>query len=76
MHFDRIPLAEAVGKILAHNMAGSNGNRLLPKGRSLTDEDIQLLAAHGVTHVYAAWLQPGDIGENAAAQMIGEANLP
>jgi len=73
MHFDRVPLADASGKILAHNMAGSDGKRLLQKGRSLTHEDIQILAENGTTHVYAVWLDPDDVGENEAAQTIAEA---
>ena len=45
MKFEPMPLSEAKGKILAHNIAGSNGQRLLRKGKPLT-RGIQAALPH------------------------------
>ena len=54
MKFEPVPLSEAKGKILGHNIAGANGQRLLRKGKPLTDEDLENLRALGRTSVYVA----------------------
>jgi molybdenum cofactor cytidylyltransferase len=65
MKFGEIPLAEATGAILAHSL--KLADRSLRKGRVLSAEDVAALIASGRNHVIAARLEPGDIGENAAA---------
>ena len=70
MKFGPVPLHDAVGKILGHNIAGPNGVRLLRKGRPLTDEDVRLLREADHTRVYVAELQAGDMGEDTAAREI------
>jgi molybdenum cofactor cytidylyltransferase len=73
MKFEPVPLPEAKGKILGHNIAGSNGQRLLRKGKPLTDEDLEKLRALGRTSVYVAEIEPDDVNENQAARRIAEA---
>lgn len=71
MKFGDIPLTEAEGAILAHGV--TVGDRGFRKGRVLSAGDIAALRASGAGSVVAALLEPGDIGEDAAAQRIGKA---
>src|SRR5829696_4812291 len=73
MKFGPVPLAEAVGKVLGHNIAGADGRRVLRKGRALTAEDTRALRALGRQSVYVAELEPGDLDENTAARRIMQA---
>ncbi|MEM6701705.1 MAG: hypothetical protein AAF690_03315 [Acidobacteriota bacterium] len=43
MEFAPVPLDEAEGKILGHNVIDGSGRRLLRKGRALSAEDVELL---------------------------------
>ncbi len=73
MKFEPVPLSEAEGKILGHNITGANGQRLLRKGRRLTDADLESLRAMGRQSVYVAQLEPDDADENTAARRVAEA---
>jgi molybdenum cofactor cytidylyltransferase len=73
MKFEPVPLSEAKGKVLGHNIAGADGQRLLRKGKPLTEEDLDKLRALGRTSVYVAEMEPEDVDENTAAQRIAEA---
>ena len=71
MQFGRFPVAGAAGAILAHGIR--QGALSLRKGRVLTTEDVAALTAAGIGDVTIAWLEPGDIAEDAAAGRIAEA---
>jgi len=71
--FEPVPLSEAEGKILGHNIAGANGQRLLRKGRLLTAADLESLHALGRQSVYVAQLEDSDVDENTAARRVAEA---
>src|SRR5262245_16988642 len=73
MQFGLVPVADAGGKILAHNLAGSNGDRLLNKGRVINNGDIEALRSNGYDLIYAAWLEPDDVDENTAARRTADA---
>lgn len=73
MKFAAVPLSEAKGKILGHNVAGSDGKRLLRKGKPLTDEDIERLGTLGRASVYVAELESDDVDENTAARRVAQA---
>ena len=73
MKFEPVPLSDAEGKILGHNIAGANGQRLLRKGRRLTSTDLESLRALGRQAVYVAQLDETDIEENTAARRVAEA---
>jgi molybdopterin biosynthesis enzyme len=73
MKFEPVPLSDAKGKILGHNIAGVSGQRLLRKGKPLSDEDLDKLRALGRTSVYVAEMEPDDVDENKAARRIAEA---
>ncbi|MEM7331602.1 MAG: molybdopterin-binding protein [Chloroflexota bacterium] len=73
MKFGPIPIENAEGKILGHNISGSDGRRVLRKGRPLTANDIQLLQEIGRTIVYVAEIEPDDVDENTAALRVATA---
>ena len=73
MKFGPVPLAEAEGKILGHNVAGADGKRRLRKGRPLRAEDLSVLRELGRITVYVAELEPGDVDENTAASRVAVA---
>ena len=68
MKFGEVPVAEAVGAVLAHSL--KVGDRSLRKGRVLSAEDVAALAAAGRRSVVAARLESGDIDENTAAAAV------
>jgi molybdenum cofactor cytidylyltransferase len=68
MKFGPTPLDQALGAILAHSV--KIGARALKKGKPLTAADIDALKAAGKDSITAAQLEPGDVGENDAANRI------
>jgi molybdenum cofactor cytidylyltransferase len=71
MRFGEVAVAEAAGAILAHSL--KFGTTALKKGRLLSPSDIAALAAAGFERIVVARLDPGEIGEDAAAQRIAAA---
>lgn len=71
MIFGELALSQAEGAILAHSVRV--GGRVFSKGRVLSAQDIADLNASGVAIVIAARLEPGDIGEDAAANSLARA---
>jgi molybdenum cofactor cytidylyltransferase len=68
MIFGEMPLAQAEGAILAHSVRHQGG--MFKKGRTLTADDIALLAGSGVTTVFAAKLGADDVAEDEAAAKV------
>lgn len=73
MKFGPIPIDQAVGKILGHNIAGPDGRRLFRKGHTITQNDLPALHSTGRTAVYVAQLEPDDVDEDSAAVRIAQA---
>lgn len=73
MKFEPVPLLEAEGKILGHNIADADGRRLLRKGKPLTEEDLGKLRLLGRSSVYVAIMEADDVDENKAARRVAEA---
>jgi molybdenum cofactor cytidylyltransferase len=73
MKFGPVPIAQAEGMILGHNISNPDGKRVLRKGMQISDRDVSWLAEIGRSTVYVAELMPGDIGENDAAQRVTRA---
>lgn len=73
MKFGPVPLADAENAILGHNVADADGRRTFRKGRPLSAEDLVRLGEMGHTVVYAAILEPGDVGEEEAALRVTRA---
>ncbi len=74
MRFGPVPLDQAEGAILAHSQ--DLGGRRLRKGRVLGAADVAALAAAGRAEVIVARLDPGDMGEDAAATRLAAALVP
>jgi molybdenum cofactor cytidylyltransferase len=73
MKFLRLPLIEASGCVLAHNLIDSRGCRILKKGAVLTDRDVCHIAEFGREFIYVAKLEHGDVGEDEAARRVAAA---
>lgn len=71
MKFDRIPVRSATGAVLAHSVTMPGG--VIKKGRVLTADELSRLSAAGIEEVIAARLEPGDVGEDAAAERVARA---
>jgi molybdenum cofactor cytidylyltransferase len=71
MKFGDTPLGEALGAILAHSL--KLGSRVLKKGSILTEADLAALGQAGLASVTAARLEPGDAGEDQAADALAQA---
>ena len=71
MKFARIPVDAAAGAILAHSVRVKDGS--IKKGRALSPTELARLADAGLTHIIAAQLEPGDVGEDEAAGRIARA---
>lgn len=74
MKFGPVPVAEAEGAVLAHSLMLAG--RKLAKGRVLGAGDVAALAAAGIDRVTVARLDPGDVGEDAAAARLATALVP
>ncbi|HXM84473.1 MAG TPA: 4-diphosphocytidyl-2C-methyl-D-erythritol kinase, partial [Stellaceae bacterium] len=70
MKFGDTPLGEALGAILAHSLRADA--RVFKKGRVLSAADLAALKEGGFASVVAARLEPGDVGENQAADRLAQ----
>jgi molybdenum cofactor cytidylyltransferase len=66
--FAKLPVGETKGGILAHSLLV--GSTRWPKGRVLSAQDLVLAAREGLSHLTIARLEPGDIGEDPAAEQL------
>lgn len=71
--FGPVPLDEALGAILGHNVSDPEGRPLFRKGRVLTREDLALLEEQGRRRVYVARPGADDVREDAAAERVARA---
>lgn len=74
MRFGPVPVDQAEGAILAHSQTVAG--RKIGKGRPLTAEDIAALGLAGLAEVTVARPEPGDVAEDAAADLIARALVP
>jgi len=73
MIFAELPLDQCQGALLAHSQRV--GAEMFRKGRILSAADIAALRNIGLSHLTVAKLEPGDIGEDEAAQRIAAAMI-
>ncbi len=73
MKFEAVPIENARGLILGHNVIGDSGRRVLRKGKELTDDDLARLEDLCRRTVYVAQLEAGDVKENDAATRLARA---
>lgn len=71
MKFGRVPVDAAAGGILAHTLKLSGGT--LRKGKLLDEADAAAIRAAGIPDVVVARLEPGELGEDAAAGCVAAA---
>jgi molybdenum cofactor cytidylyltransferase len=69
--FGPAPVGEAEGAIAVHSVR--TPERLVKKGTIIARADIDALMHAGVAEIVVARLEPGDVGENAAADAIAHA---
>ena len=74
MIFGAVPVAEALGAILAHSMGTEAGR--VAKGTVLTLAHLEALAAAGHARITVARLEPGDVEENDAATRLARSITP
>ncbi|MEX1258478.1 MAG: molybdopterin-binding protein [Gemmatimonadota bacterium] len=75
MKFGPVPVEEARGKILAHNMTDPDGRRVLRKGQEVDDAVVATLRDLGQASVYVAALQADDVHEDRAAATVASVML-
>ena len=73
MRFGAVPVAQALGCVLAHSVALREGR--LRKGLVLEDAHLVALAEAGYAQVTVATLEAGDVDENTAAKTLADALL-
>lgn len=73
MRLENIPLDQAIGAILVHNIVGADGRKAFSKGRVLTAEDVEKIRALGKATVNVAMLDPDDVREDDAAARLARA---
>ncbi|UWR20995.1 molybdopterin-binding protein [Sulfitobacter sp. S190] len=73
MRFGPVATAEAEGAVLAHSVALPDGR--LRKGVVLGGDDVAALCAAGIAQVIVAQLDPDDMGEDVAADLLADALL-
>ncbi|MCU0899839.1 MAG: molybdopterin-binding protein [Cypionkella sp.] len=74
MIFATVVLEAAEGAILAHSVIEGDGR--LRKGVRLGPAELAQLRAAGIAQVTVARLEPGDVGEDAAATRLARALVP
>lgn len=68
MRFGAVPVAEALGAILAHGVRHASG--VFKKGRVLSADDVEQLQRAAITEVIVARLDDDDVGEDVAARHL------
>jgi molybdenum cofactor cytidylyltransferase len=71
MRFGEVPVTEAEGAILAHSL--KLGTTALKKGRLLSRSDLDAITGAGLSEITVARLEPGDVGEDDAAERVAAA---
>lgn len=74
MRFGTVPVTEAEGAVLAHSLM--LGRKKMPKGRVLSAADLAAISSAGISEITVARLDPGDVGEDAAAERLARAMVP
>lgn len=73
MKVQRLPLNQAEGHLLLHNVVDADGRRLIRKGVRLTSAEIERLQTRGDEAVEVAILADDDVWEDEAADRLSAA---
>lgn len=68
-----VPIEQAVGGILIHNIPDAQGHKAFAKGHLVREMDVAKLRELGKIEAYVGMLQDGDVRENDAATRIAGA---
>jgi molybdenum cofactor cytidylyltransferase len=71
MRFGRVPIAQALGGVVAH--AVRHGDLVLKKGVRIGPEEIEKLEEAGVSSIFVAVLEAADVDEQSAAERLAVA---
>jgi molybdenum cofactor cytidylyltransferase len=71
MKFGSLPIEEARGGIAVHSIR--KDKLVLRKGTAIGDAEVAALRAAGIADIVVAKLEPGDVGEDEAAQALADA---
>src|SRR5574341_1573938 len=72
MQLKNIPVDQAIGAILVHNIVGTDGHKVFSKGRLVRAEDVEKIRARGQDTIYAGILEPGDVREDGSAARLAK----
>jgi molybdenum cofactor cytidylyltransferase len=73
MHVQRLPLDQATGHLLLHNVVDADGRRLLRKGVRIGAAEVETLRALEMAAVEVAILDADDVWEDDAARQLATA---
>ncbi|GGK17809.1 molybdopterin-binding protein [Salinarimonas ramus] len=71
MIFATLPVREAIGTLSVHSLKAPG--IVLKKGASIGEREVAALVAAGIDEIVAVRLEPGDVGEDAAAARLAQA---
>src|SRR5947209_2031807 len=68
-----IDVKQSIGRLLYNTIFTSDRRKLFGKGHLITEEEAAMLQAAGLTNVWVAELEPGEVNEDhAVMQVAGE----
>ena len=70
MTFEQIPLADAAGRVLATQVLRASGQKILPKGRRLNQDDLTLLANAQIGQIWVTRLAEDEMEEDEATRLL------
>ncbi len=76
MQIAKLPLADAAGHILLHNVADAAGQKVVKKGTRLGKAELATLHSQGLAQVEVALLGADDLHEDEAAAHLAAAMQP
>jgi molybdenum cofactor cytidylyltransferase len=72
MKAQTLDVRDSEGRILCSTIFEPSGRKLLSKGHQLSSEDVRLLEAQGLNHVWVTELEEGEVGEDHAVMMVAQ----
>jgi molybdenum cofactor cytidylyltransferase len=73
MYLTTLPIEQAVGHILRHNLSRPDGRKAFAKGHRIAATDLPRLRDLGIEQLRIAVLEPGDVHEDEAARRLAAA---
>jgi molybdenum cofactor cytidylyltransferase len=70
MRAHTVGVRESTGRLLSCTIFKSGGKKLLAKGHLISNEDVDLLQVEGMTDIWVAEIEEGEIGEDQAVMSV------